>query len=146
MNRNHRIVVWSLLVALVALLSSGAPARAAADPSVAHVDGYVSINPSPDGRETCVILRQHDGSLYALSGRVIGLLAGDHVRLEGRAGLNRCGAQGFEVSKVQTVWADDNHRSTYYDHLHDGGFRAWAARNNRVHGEPEWGRYYPPGR
>jgi len=93
----------------------------------AHVDGYVSF--SPDSH--CVVVRQHDGSLYTLVGRWHGLLGNDHVRLEGRfVPETRCGGQGgFEVTEVQAVWADDNHRSTYYDHLKDGNFRGWLSHN-----------------
>lgn len=94
-----------------------------------HVDGYLSI--SPDGR--CMILKQHDGSLLALYGRRHGLQQNDHVRLEGnleRGGA--CGAPGgFRITDVQAIWADDHHKSTYYDHLKDGPFDRWAERNGR---------------
>jgi hypothetical protein len=136
MQSNRRMLFTALAGALAALALS-LPAAAAADPNVAHVDGYVSINPS----NGCVMLRQHDGSVYALGGRVVGMLDNDHVRLEGRFAANRCGNQGFAVTLVQTVWGDDRHKTTLYDHLHDGWFRKWAERNGRVHGEREWEGY-----
>ena len=97
-----------------------------AQPGVDHVDGYLSI--SPDGR--CMVLKQHDGALLALFGRRRGLQNNDHLRLEGKltSGAS-CGAPGgFQVTSVQTVWADDNHKTTYYDPLKDGSFDAWVGR------------------
>ncbi len=121
-----------VLAALFALCALCAPllqvaAHAAADPTVAHVDGYVSV--SPDGR--CMALRQHDGSLLTLDGQRFGLLDKDHVRLEGRmVADHRCGGNGgFEVTLVQTIWADDRHKTTFYDQLRDGTFDRWVARN-----------------
>ena len=126
--------VWSGMVlaigaaAFVALLGGplAGAAHAAGDTSMAHIDGYISI--SPDGR--CVVLRQHDGSTYSVIGRWQGLLSKDHVRLEGHIGEGgHCGAQSsFELAEVQTVWGDDNHKTTFYDHLKDGRFRQWAER------------------
>lgn len=146
MTRTNLITLVATLGALLAVLIAGAPAAwGTADKSIVHTDGYLSISQPPEARHPCIILRSHDGTQYGLSGRVVGLLSGDHVRIEGRMAPNRCGVQGFDVTLVQTIWADDNHRTTYYDHLHDGGFREWAERNNRVHGEPEWRQYYPPG-
>jgi hypothetical protein len=120
---------WSF-AALVLAGGLAAVAPAAAQPgdtSTDHVDGYLSI--SPDGR--CAVLKQHDGSIFSLSGRWHGLAANDHVRLEGHLVPDtRCGGQGgFAITLVQAIWADDNHRSTYYDHLKDGTFRSWAERN-----------------
>jgi hypothetical protein len=128
--RSRALVLRTLLLStLVAAACLALPAALAqrADTSVAHVDGYVTV--SPDGR--CMVLKQHDGSLFSLFGHRRGLTANDHVRLEGRiVAESRCGAQsGFEVTSVQAVWADDNHRSTYYDHLKDGTFGQWVVRN-----------------
>lgn len=122
----RRALLLSTLAALACLLPAAALAQHA-DPGVAHVDGYVTV--SPDGR--CKVLKQHDGSLFSLFGHRRGLIANDHVRLEGRiVPDNRCGGQsGFEVTSVQAIWADDNHRSTYYDHLKDGTFGQWLVRN-----------------
>ena len=124
-----------LLLALLVFPAHGA-AAAPADPTLIRLDGYLQFTEQGrDGGYRCLIIRQHDGSLYALSGGVLGLINGDHVRLEGRAAPDRCGARGFAVTDVQTVWADDNHKTTYYDHLKDGRFHDWAEHNNRIHGD-----------
>jgi hypothetical protein len=122
-----RILLPAALVLGVLAVAASALAAPRGDTSLAHVDGYVSF--SPDSH--CVVVRQHDGSLYTLVGRWHGLVGNDHVRLEGRfVPETRCGGQGgFEVTEVQAIWADDNHRSTYYDHLKDGTFRDWLSHN-----------------
>lgn len=129
----HRALLVSTLVAAACLLPAAALAQRG-DTSVAHVDGYVTV--SPDGR--CMVLKQHDGSLFSLFGHRRGLIANDHARLEGRiVNESRCGAQSaFEIASVQAIWADDNHRSTYYDHLKDGTFGQWVARNRPQAAEP----------
>jgi len=129
----HRILLLAAL-ALVLGVAVAASAQPRGDTSLAHIDGYVSV--SPDNH--CVVVKQHDGSLYTLVGRWHGLIQNDHVRLEGRfVPETRCGGQGgFEVTEVHAIWASDNHRSTYYDHLKDGGFRDWLARNR----PQEWDR------
>jgi len=126
------LLMASLVIGLVVVAAAAAQPRG--DVSLAHVDGYLSL--SPDGR--CMVLKQHDGSAYTLVGRWRGLVGSDHVRLEGRfVPETRCGGQGgFEVTDVQAIWADDNHRSTYYDHLKDGAFRSWLQRNR----PQEWDR------
>jgi hypothetical protein len=99
----------------------------AADPGVAHVDGYLSANGG------CLMLRQHDGRMVALVGDARGLLAGDHVRLEGRFAPDPgCGAAGFDVALVQTLWGDDNHRTARYDHLNGEPFLRFAERTGRL--------------
>jgi hypothetical protein len=114
-----------LLAAGLALSSRGA--AAAAYPDVAHVDGYLAANGG------CLMLRQHDGRLLALAGDARGLLPGDHVRLEGRfASDPGCGATGFEVGLVQTLWGDDNHRTVRYDHLGGEPFLRFAERTGRL--------------
>ncbi len=111
---------------LMAGLVVAAPTAAAAYPEVTHVDGYLSANGS------CLMLRQHDGRVVALRGAVRGLGDGDHVRLEGRSAPDPgCGAPGFDVNLVQTVWADDYHRSTYFDHLNGESFPHFAERMGR---------------
>jgi hypothetical protein len=122
-----RILLPAALVLVVLAMAASALAQPRGDTSLAHIDGYVSV--SPDSH--CVVVKQHDGSLYTLVGRWHGLVGNDHVRLEGRfVPETRCGGQGgFEVTEVQTIWADDNHRSTHYDHLKDGNFRSWLPRN-----------------
>ncbi len=153
MNSSRRFPIRAIgryLFAALVLLAVSAPAVPAqaqpGDTSLAHVDGY--LTGSPDGR--CMLVKQHDGSLYTLVGRWHGLVGNDHVRLEGRfVPDRRCGGQGgFEVTSVQAIWADDHHRSTYYDHLKDGDFRRWVERNrprelNRWRSEFDRGR--PPG-
>jgi hypothetical protein len=101
----------------------------------AHVDGYLSA----DGR--CLMLQQHGGDTLALVGDTAGLVGGDHVRLEGRFVADPgCGVPGFDVTLVQTIWAGDNHRTTYYDHLSGEPFHLWAERSGRLSGG-EWRGY-----
>ena len=113
------------------LLAAGLvlPLRAgfAAYPDIIHVDGYLSASGAG-----CVMLREHDGRTYALRGETRGLLGGDHVRLEGRLAPDPgCGAPGFEVTRVQTLWSDDHHRSTYFDSLTGEPFQHYAERAGR---------------
>jgi hypothetical protein len=147
MDLSQRFLVRALLAAALVLGAVSVPAAPAlaqrGDTSLVHVDGYISG--SPDGR--CLVIKQHDGSLYSLVGRWHGLIGNDHVRLEGRfVPDRRCGGQGgFEVTTVQAIWADDNHRSTYYDHLKDGVFRGWVERNRPQELQrwrSEWDRYH----
>ena len=144
MELSHRSLAFTLLLA--ALVWGGvlaAPAAAQhADLNVAHTDGYVSV--SPDG--SCVVLKTHDGSLLSLSGRWRGLRANDHVRIEGRfVPDTRCGAPGgFEVTLVQAIWADDRHKSTFYDYTKDGEFRSWVQRNRPGDGDRDRDRHQPP--
>lgn len=94
--------------------------RGGADPSIFHIDGYLT-----GGGGECRPLRDHDGRVWMLVGNTYGLQQGDHVRLYGRiVDGGQCGWQGtaFDIYEVRTVWADDRHRSTYYDHLYDGAF------------------------
>ena len=35
----------------------------------------------------------------------------------------------LSVAEVQAIWADDHHRTTYYDHLQNGSFERWAMDN-----------------
>jgi hypothetical protein len=113
-----------LLAAGLALSSRDAYA---ADPGLAHVDGYLTANGG------CLMLRQHDGRMVALVGDARGLLGGDHVRLEGRFSPDPgCGATGFDVALVQTLWGDDYHRTTRYDHLSGEPFLRFAERDGRL--------------
>ncbi|MDP9122351.1 MAG: hypothetical protein M3O15_13455 [Acidobacteriota bacterium] len=132
--RPRRALTIAGLVLLAALTLIAGRAQAAADPNVAHIDGYLSTSAQQSyGARTCLLLSQHDGKVLALGGHIRGLQPNDHVRLEGRFDNNSpCGVGGFIVTKVQTLWADDNHRSTYYDHLQDGSFYSWAVSNDRV--------------
>jgi hypothetical protein len=38
----------------------------------------------------------------------------------------------YEVSEGLTLWADDRHKTTYYDHLNNGSFEHYAYENNRI--------------
>jgi hypothetical protein len=137
-------ILGPVLLLLALIIFAADTAAAQADRSLIHTDGYLQFSDQgPNGVYRCLLLREHGGGdLYALVGHVAGLLNGDHVRLEGREAPGRCGVRGFEVTKVQTVWADDNHRSTYYDHLTDGTFKDWAVANNRLPGyRPGYRRY-----
>jgi hypothetical protein len=99
--------------------------RGGADRSVIAADGYLDDNGS------CLILRGHQGQVYNLVGDTRGLNEGDHIRLLGQLLYqrdNRCGGQLMEVRQVQTLWADNNHRRTYFDHLRDGSFSGYSDR------------------
>lgn len=90
-----------------------------ADPNVFHIDGYLD-----DGGE-CLFMRDHEGRTWAMVGNTYGLQPGEHVRLYGRpVDGSACGYRGaaFDIYEVRTVWADNNHKRTYYDHLYDGPF------------------------
>lgn len=110
-NRYHAAVPYR---------SGGRRGGGGADPNIFAIDGYLS----DEGRE-CLTLRGHDGRLWSLVGGTYGLQPGEHVRLYGRiVDGGACGWQGtaYDIHQVQTVWADDRHRTTYYDHLYDGPF------------------------
>jgi hypothetical protein len=115
--------------------------RGGADRSVIAADGYLEDTGS------CLILRGHQGQTYNLVGDTNGLNEGDHVRLLGQLLYqrdNRCGGQLMEVRQVQTLWADNNHRQTYYDHLRDGAFSGYSDRydRDRYDGNRDDDRYY----
>jgi len=138
MNRQLRIRTFGTALLMTAALALPGAARAAGDPSVMHVDGYIDM-----GR--CPTLREHDGKVYGLVGAVGGLRSGDHVRLEGRlVDSYVCGGAAVKVAEVQAIWADDHHRTTYYDHLQNGSFERWAADNRGYN--PRGRRGYRDGR
>ena len=119
-----RILGPALLLAAGLILAT--PGASAAYPEITHVDGYLSASGG------CLMLRQHDGRVMALRGAMRGLADGDHVRLEGRPAPDPgCGAPGFDVTVVQTLWADDYHRSTLYDHLNGESFPHFSERTGR---------------
>lgn len=102
-------------------------AARAADYNAYAVDGYLSN----DSNSNCMVLREHDGGTKLIAGAIGGLQSGDHVRLFGRnVDGSACNARGtaYQVEQVQTLWADDRHKTTYYDHLTDGSFDSFAQR------------------
>jgi len=104
------------------------------------VDGYVN----GDRNSNCLVLREHDGGVRYITGAVGGLQTGDHVRLYGYpVSGSACNVRGsaYEVSQVQTIWGDDRHRTTTYDHQRDGSFDNYIGRSNRSYGQDRYGRY-----
>jgi hypothetical protein len=127
MNPRHSLL-RTMGPALLLAGTLGFPTRGSAlpYPSLAHLDGYLSASGN------CVLLRQHDGRTYSLRGELDGLRSGDHVRLEGRFAPDPgCGAPGFGVTGVQELWADDNHRSAYFDIKNGEPFGRYAERIGR---------------
>jgi hypothetical protein len=103
------------------------------------VDGYLN----GDRNSNCLVLREHDGGVRYITGAVGGLQPGDHVRLYGYpVSGSACNVRGsaYEVSQVQTLWGDDRHRTTTYDHQRDGAFDNYAYRSNRSYGQDRYGR------
>ncbi|HEX2223058.1 MAG TPA: hypothetical protein VHN15_02505, partial [Thermoanaerobaculia bacterium] len=91
--------------------------RGGADRSVIAADGILHDN----GR--CLVLRGHQGQVYSLVGGTGGLREGEHVRLVGRLLYDNDGCgEMMDVHQVQAIWADPNHRQTYFDHQRDGSF------------------------
>jgi hypothetical protein len=130
MNRQIRVRTFGTALLMTAALALPGAVRAAGDPGVTHIDGYYTGH-----RGRCSELREHDGKIDYLAGNLGGLKSGDHVRLEGRFVDSRvCGGTAVEVSTVQAIWADDKHRTTYYDQLQNGSFDDWAAANRGTRG------------
>jgi len=120
-----RLFAPALLFAASLMLPA---ATARADVGYA-VDGYLSNDRNSD----CMILREHDGGTRLLSGDIGGLKPGDHVRLYVHSTNGSvCNVRGnaYEVTEVLTLWGDDRHRTTYYDHLTDGSFDNYTGRRN----------------
>lgn len=121
---------WSRLAVVFGfvLLAGGLAAPLHAGDGFA-TDGYLSWDDNGD----CLVLREHDGRVRILTGAIDGLDEEDHVRLWGNAvngaECNGHRGQAYEVTEVLTVWADDQHSETYYDHETDGSFSRWVARN-----------------
>jgi len=116
---------WALFIAsALVVVALAAPYVLRADDGFA-ADGYLK----EDGR--CLVLTEHDGRQRVLTGAVGGLGAQDHVRLWGRSVRgSECGrGPAYEVTEVLTVWANDRHTKTFYDHEKDGSFERWARRN-----------------
>jgi hypothetical protein len=135
MDLNQRGIVRALLLAACASLALGFLAVAPAAAAI-YVDGYVSTGPSAD----CVMVRDHEGRVYALEGTGWhGIVGNEYVRLEGRVVPDRrCGVRnGFEVADVSGIWNDDAHRVSTYVRDRDGRFHDWAQR----HRQREWSRW-----
>jgi hypothetical protein len=127
MNRRNRIRILGPALLVATALTLPAAVHAAGDPSVMHIDGQFTGH-----QRSCPELQEHDGKVYRLTGDLSGLRTGDHVRLEGRLVNSRaCGGTAVNISTVQAIWADDKHRTTYYDQLQNGSFEQWAAANGR---------------
>ncbi len=91
-----------------------------------------------------MLVRDHDGRIWALAGDTYGLEQGEHVRLYGRiVDGGACGWEGtaFDIYEVRTVWADNNHKRTYYDHLTDGPYN----RSTTYEDDYYDGEYYEDG-
>ncbi len=128
----RRSLIRALGPALLLAGSLTLPARGvgAPYPSIAHLDGYLSASGD------CVLLRRHDGRSYSLLGSLDGLRTGDHLLLEGRFAPDPgCGAPGFAVMTVQKLWADDNHRTAYFDSRNGEPFARYAERIGRFSDE-----------
>jgi hypothetical protein len=100
------------------------PARSYGRLPVFAVDGYLE-----DGGYPCARLFDDQGNPYILEGRIEGLYAGDHVRLAVReAPFSSCGGYGRAVivTRVVRVWADDHHRSAYFQASLDGPFDVYT--------------------
>lgn len=125
-SRYARFFAPALLLTAAAFV---APQARAADSGIA-MDGYLSNSQS----RSCLALREHDGGTRYLTGNINGLQSGDHVRLYARPiDGSACNVRGnaYEVSEVLTLWGDDRHKTTYYDHLNNGSFESYANANGR---------------
>lgn len=124
--RNRLALLVGALVMTVAV-ALAMPHAAHSDDGFA-TDGYLKWND-----DDCLVMRDHDGKTRVLTGAVDGLDADDHVRLWGRTVRNaECrdrSGQAYEVTEVLTLWANDRHTETYYDHETDGSFARWVQRN-----------------
>jgi Protein of unknown function (DUF5818) len=123
----HRTRWYLRALGLASLLVLTPLAASAA--RIASLDGFLDVNGG------CIMLQTHDGTPYSLLGDTSGLLGGDHVRIEGRfVADSRCGATGFEVMTVQTLWADDTHRAVRFDFRGGEPFLRFAQRSGRLGG------------
>ena len=131
--------VFAPALLLTASLALPVKSYAANDGGFA-VDGYLN----GDRNSNCLVLREHDGGVRYLTGAIGGLQSGDHVRLYGYpVSGSACNVRGsaYEVSQVQTIWGDDRHRTTLYDHQRNGSFDNYVYRSNRAYGQDRYGRY-----
>ena len=93
-------------------------------------DGFATDGYLKEERSGCLVIAEHDGHQRVLTGAINGLQPQDHVRLWGHpvrgAECNHFRSPAYEVTEVLTIWADDRHKSTYYDHEKNGPFHRWA--------------------
>jgi hypothetical protein len=137
-NRHFARLFAPALLLTAGLTLPMAAARAANDGGFA-IDGYLSGTQNGN----CIALREHDGGTRYLTGAINGLQSGDHVRLYGRSvNGSACNVRGnaYEVTEVLTLWGDDRHTTTYYDHQNNGSFESYAYQNNRISGGNRYGR------
>lgn len=130
MDFNNRFLTRALVLVALAL---GVLAAVPAVADVVYVEGLVSPGSDPG----CVIVKDHEGNVYALEGTGwYGVLGNDYVRLEGRIiPESRCGVtRGFEVSNVSNIWRDDARKVVVYERTREGRFADWVRR----HREREW--------
>src|SRR5204862_8042024 len=125
-SRGQLAAIVGAVLATVAL-ALALPIAAHSDDGFA-TDGYLKWNDSD-----CLVMRDHDGKTRVLVGAVDGLEDDDHVRLWGHTVRNaECkdrSGQAYEVTEVLTIWANDRHTETYYDHEKDGAFERWVQKN-----------------
>jgi hypothetical protein len=134
-SSENRAKLFAPALLFAALLAIPAIASAANDGGFA-VDGYLAGSRGGD----CLVLREHDGSVRYVTGNLGSLQTGDHVRLYGfPVSGSACGVRGsaYEVSEVLTIWGDDRHRTTLFDHLTDGSFDRYISRQS---GDDRYGR------
>lgn len=124
-SRSQLVMIFGVLLVAGALAGAFA---APADGGYA-TDGYLTWDDNSD----CLLMREHDGKMRVLTGAIDGLDEDDHVRLWGRsvrgAECNNYHGPAYEVTEVLTLWANDRHSQTYYDHETDGSFQRWVQRN-----------------
>jgi len=147
MNRHQDLKIARLLpgaaLMLTAVLALPSAAAAQRGSNVFAVDGYLQA----DGGQ-CLPLRDHDGRLYVLEGRIEGLRRGDHVRLVARSAYDsRCrgGARAthVEVTEVVRVWSDEHHRTAYYHKGEHGSFESFTRNRfayRERYGKDRYGR------
>ena len=137
------LVLTALLIALGAT-ASGAFAK---DRSLLTVDGY--LRAERHGGSRTLVITEHTGIRYVVVGNTAGLASGDHVLLLGRRvpgdryGRGRYARDAFSLIEVQAIWADDRHKTVYFDHLQDGSYDRYTERHRQHRYREEGGR---PGR
>jgi hypothetical protein len=128
MRVSARSQLTLILGSLLVVAALAVPLAAHSDDGYA-TDGYLSWDDNSD----CLLMRDHDGKTRVLTGAIDGLDEEDHVRLWGHtvrsAECNGHRGPAYEVTEVLTLWANDRHTETFYDHETDGSFRSWVRHN-----------------